>query len=618
MLKSRRRLLSHGAFTGVIDILCRHLLFLLFFPVIILSQKDPLVVQTTQGSVRGFTATSPHGKQVDAFLGIPYAQPPVGDLRFRPSVPKEPWQGIINTTKLPNSCYQQNDTAFGDFIGAVMWNPNTPISEDCLYINLWIPRPRPTNAVVMVWIYGGGFMTGTATLDEYDGSILAAEENVIVVSFQYRVGSLGFMYFGTDDMPGNAGLWDQVLALRWLKENVKAFGGNPNNVTIFGESAGASSVSLHLLAPPSRDLFNQAIMESGSATCPWATVTPEEALRRSLKLTKILGCRKDPVTQNLALITECLRKLAPIEFAMYELDVTGGLLEFPFVAVIDGDFLPQRPETILRNGQYKRCNVLLGSNSEEGSFFMNYHFKNFQTTGEDVSLSHEELINAYENAFYNFSRIAKDAIIFQYTDWIHPNDPTNNVNLLDKAIGDYFFTCNVNEVAMVYATGGQNVYMYLFNHRSSNMAWPKWLGVPHGYEIEYLFGLPLDPARSYTKAEADLARRMMAHWANFAKTGNPSFREGGGFAKHSWPVFTSHGKEYMPLNVKEPVIGRGHRATQCAFWKLYMPQLMSMTERVCRRRRPGSGTASLWMLSQSLSRVPVLVCIAAFLWMTMI
>lgn len=201
-------------------------------------ESDPLIVTTDKGKVRGLTLNSPSGRKVDAWLGIPYAQPPVGALRFRHPRPVEKWQGIYNATKPPNSCVQIVDTVFGDFPGATMWNPNTELSEDCLYVNVVVPRPRPKNAVVMLWIFGGGFYSGTSTLDVYDHRTLAAEENVVIVSMQYRVASLGFLYLGTPDAPGNSGLFDQNLALRWVRDNIHRFGGDPNKICLFGESAG--------------------------------------------------------------------------------------------------------------------------------------------------------------------------------------------------------------------------------------------------------------------------------------------------------------------------------------------------------------------------------------------
>lgn len=193
---------------------------------------------TDKGKVRGLIETSLTGKKVDAWFGIPYAQPPIGSLRFKR--PHEPsmWQGIKNATKHPNTCFQILDGMFPNFSGSEMWNANTELSEDCLYLNVVVPRPRPKNATVMVWIYGGGFYSGTSTLDVYDLRTLAAEENVIMVSMQYRVASLGFLYSGTDDAPGSVGLLDQNLALKWIHRNIHKFGGDRNKVCLFGESAG--------------------------------------------------------------------------------------------------------------------------------------------------------------------------------------------------------------------------------------------------------------------------------------------------------------------------------------------------------------------------------------------
>ena len=171
-----------------------------------------------------------------------------------------------------------------------MWNPKTAMSEDCLYLNVVVPRPHPRKAAVLVWIYGDGFWSGTSTLDVYGMKTLAAEENVILVSMQYRVGSLSFMFFGTEDVPGNAGMFDQVMALQWVKDNIAQFGGNPDNVTLMGQGAGAVSVSLHLLSPLSRNLFSQAIMQSASATAPWGVITKEESFLRSLGLAELMEC----------------------------------------------------------------------------------------------------------------------------------------------------------------------------------------------------------------------------------------------------------------------------------------------------------------------------------------
>jgi acetylcholinesterase len=253
------------------------------------------------------TAVAATGKQVDVWNSIPFGQPPLGDLRFRHPRPMDPWDGIRDTRDMPNSCWQTMDDFFGNFAGSTMWNANTERNEDCLYLSVTVPRPRPKNAAVMVWIFGGGFVTGSSTLDVYDPKILVSEENIIYVTLQYRVASLGFLYFDQPGAPGNMGMLDQVMALQWIHSNIAFFGGNPNNITLFGESAGAASVSMHLLSPLSRNLFSQAIMQSGSATAPWATVDREETIIRGLRLAEAVGCPHSRA--NLSATLDCLKTI---------------------------------------------------------------------------------------------------------------------------------------------------------------------------------------------------------------------------------------------------------------------------------------------------------------------
>ena len=270
--------------------------------------QDPsLIVNTLAGRVRGMTAVAATGKQVDVWNSIPFGQPPLGDLRFRHPRPMDPWDGIRDTRDMPNSCWQTMDDFFGNFAGSTMWNANTERSEDCLYLSVTVPRPRPKNAAVMVWIFGGGFVTGSSTLEVYDPKILVSEENIIYVTLQYRVASLGFLYFDQPGAPGNMGMLDQVMALQWVHSNIAFFGGNPNNITLFGESAGAASVSMHLLSPLSRNLFSQAIMQSGSATAPWATVDREETIIRGLRLAEAVGCPHSRA--NLSATLDCLKTI---------------------------------------------------------------------------------------------------------------------------------------------------------------------------------------------------------------------------------------------------------------------------------------------------------------------
>lgn len=477
--------------------------------------SDPLVIKTRSGSVKGITQTSVTGRQVDAWYGIPYAQPPLGDLRFRHPRPIDRWHGVKDTTRLPFSCFQITDNFFGDFIGSTMWNANTEMSEDCLYISIIAPKPRPKKAAVLVWIYGGGFYSGTSTLDVYDYKTLASEQNIIIVAPQYRVASLGFLYMGTSDVPGNTGLFDQLMALQWIQDNIEYFGGNKENITLFGESAGAASVSMHLVSPLTRNLFSQAIMQSGSATVPWGFIGKEESIIRGLRMAEAVGCPHNK--KVMSEVIDCLKRTNASALVWNEPSM--GICDFPFVPIIDGAFFDESPKKSLQTGNFKKTNILMGSNTEEGYWFIIYYLADMFRREENLKISREDFESAVKDLHPYFNNLIRQAIIYEYTDWFNPLDGDKNRDAIDKLIGDYFFTCNVNEFAYHYARTGNNVYMYYFTHRSSQHYWPKWMGVLHGDEISFLFGQPLNPKYEYTAEEKEFSRKMMAYWANFAKTG---------------------------------------------------------------------------------------------------
>ena len=500
------------------------LLALLAAPVA--ARRDDLIINTVKGRVRGVRYYLPSlGKAVDAYLGIPFAKAPVGHLRFKHPQPNESWRGIYNATKLPNSCYQSPDEFFGpDFAGSNMWNPTTRVSEDCLYLNVWVPKthPRLRKSGVLVWIYGGGFYSGTTTLNLYDGKILAATNNIIVVSIGYRVGALGFLALNHNSAPGNAGLFDQLMGLEWIQRNIKHFGGNPLNVTIFGESAGSVSVSLHLLSSLSRSKFQRAVMQSGTANMPWGTLEMDEAVRRGSELAfDYLGC---PRSDDMEEVAECLRDIPP-QRLIDEQWVSRGVMQFPFLPVIDGAFLLETPDMSLKRQNFKRCPILLGSNYNEGSFFIIYELYNLLKLDKS-SMTHEQFEASLKALFLYYpqypstlTRFGADAIEYEYTHWLDKDDQLKNINNLDSAVGDSHFVCHLNHFAHAYANAGENVYMYYFTQRYSSNPWPEWMGVLHGDEIMFTFGEPLKAGLNYTKGEKKLSRKMMQYWTNFAKTG---------------------------------------------------------------------------------------------------
>nr|AMZ80114.1 acetylcholinesterase 2 [Blattella nipponica] len=541
--------------------------------------NDPLVVETQSGLVRG-SARVVLGKEVHIFTGIPFAKPPVGPLRFRRPVPVEPWHGVLDATALPNSCYQERYEYFKGFEGEEMWNPNTNVSEDCLYLNIWVPQrvrlrhsgERP-KVPILVWIYGGGYMSGTSTLDVYDADIVVATSDIIVASMQYRVGSFGFLYlkpfFGSDseEAPGNMGMWDQALAIRWLKDNAAAFGGDPDLITLFGESAGGGSVSLHLMSPITKGLVRRGIMQSGTLNAPWSYMTGEKAADIGRVLVEDVGCNSTQLTEAPSKVMACLRSVDSKAISVKQWNSYWGILGFPSAPTIDGVFLPKHPMDLIKELDWEDTEILIGSNQDEGTYFILYDFMDYFEKDSPTFLQRDKYLDIVNLIFKNMTRLERDAIIFQYTDWEHLADGYKNQRMIADVVGDYFFICPTNVFAEQFAEHGTKVYYYYFTQRTSLNLWGQWMGVMHGDEIEYVFGHPLNMSIDYNENERDLSLRIMKIYSRFALTGKPIANEA------DWPTYTKDHPKYYILNSDTYGTGKGPRTTNCAFWNDFLPKL---------------------------------------------
>ncbi|XP_071949453.1 cholinesterase-like [Antedon mediterranea] len=559
---------------------CCFLLVIPFSMFCVVSASEDIIVKVVQGKVRG-KRMNVFNKDVDAFLGIPYAEPPVGNRRFKPPVPQEHWKTTFNATEYGNGCMQLPDDTFPGFPGTEMWNPNVPMSEDCLNLNVWAPYPRPRNSAVMVWIYGGSYFSGVSSLDVYDGKTLAAEENLIVVSMNYRLGALGFLAMG-EEAPGNAGLRDQALALQWVQENIALFGGNPNEVTLFSESAGSASVSFHLLSPVSRNLFKRAIMQSASANAPWAHYIKPEALRRGTLLAEELSCTESNSGRSFTAdeMVQCLQT-KDAEEILNSMWVTTEFLNFAFVPVVDGLFIVETPQATLQKKAFKPCEIIIGSNTNEANFFLIYEVPGYSKDTESL-LDKSQFREAIEYCWPNKNSFAHDAIEFQYTDWLKPNNDASFRDAIDQAAGDNKFVCPTFHFAKAYAEFELDVYYYRFTQRASNHPFPDWMGVLHGDEIAYFFGLPLHTENGFSDEDKQLSRQMMTYYANFARTGNPNIKQNDDMEKLRWPLHSAQNLEYLVLNAslvtnQKTVVGNGPRASQCMFWDKYLPDLQAKT-----------------------------------------
>lgn len=551
------------------------LLYLACILVVANAQESSGPIETiTTGRVLGKRMTV-FDKQIDAFLGIPFAEPVSGERRFSLPEQKAPWgDELFDATNYGDGCWQVPDSAFPGFEGTEIWNPAVELSDDCLNLNVWVPNPRPSNSAVLVWIFGGSFWYGVGSLSLYDGKYLAAEENIIVVTMNYRVSSFGFLATGHESAPGNQGLYDQQMALQWVRDNIAVFGGDPAQVTLFGESAGGASVAFHMLSPMSQPLFQRAGIQSAGPTARWASMTQEEGLRRSKLLGEALGCNSDDIPD----MVTCLQNVDATELAQNSW-VTGGFLNFPFVPVYDGVFLPEDPVSAVQNGNFKDCELIIGSNTNEAFFFIIYEVPGF-SKDTDSLLDYDAYIEALTYQFPFVNSFGLEAIAFQYRPWQAPHDQALLRDATDLAQGDYSFTCPSVDFAMAYAKADNHVYYYRFEERASNSAFADWMGVLHGDEIAYIFGIPLNESWGYSEQEQLFSRKLMKYWANFAKTGNPN-SDMSGVSSDEWPQYKMDTQEYLVLNeslVDGPAYtGSEVKPLQCAFWKEYIPQLVTKT-----------------------------------------
>ncbi|KAK6632499.1 hypothetical protein RUM43_013266 [Polyplax serrata] len=545
---------------------------------------DPLIVETTTGLVKGFSKTI-LGREVHVFLGIPFAKPPVGSLRFRRPLPIDPWHGVYEANRLPNSCFQERYEYFPGFEGEEMWNPNTNISEDCLYLNVWVPQKvrlrhgglqedtGNSKKPMLVWIYGGGFMSGTSTLDVYDADIVAANSDVIVASMQYRVGAFGFFYLApyfdsdSEEGQGNMGLWDQALAIRWLKDNAKVFGGDPDLLTLFGESAGGGSVSLHLMSPVTRGVVKRGILQSGTLNAPWSYMEAEKAVEIAKTLIDDCGCNSSILAEQADSVMECMRDIDAKQISVQQWNSYWGILGFPSAPTIDGVFLPEHPVDMLKRGDFPDTELLIGSNQDEGTYFLLYDFIDYFEKDGPSYLDREKFLEILDNIFKNVTRIERDAIIFQYTDWDQVNDGLVNQRMISDIVGDYYFICPTNYFAQLMADRGTKVYYYFFSQRTSTNVWGEWMGVMHGDEIEYVFGNPLNMSIQFNNKERNLSKIMMEAFSRFALTGKPVPDE------VEWPLYTREEAQYYIFNAEKTGIGRGPRSTACQFWNDFLPKI---------------------------------------------
>lgn len=460
---------------------------------------------------------------VREYLGIPYAAPPTGALRWHPPAPAAAWSTPRDATKRGPACPQPEEG----------FHRNT--SEDCLNLDVWVPDGAGAKLPVFMWIHGGGFYQGAGGDELYDGARLARRAHMIVVDIEYRLGPLGWMSQrdlakeqGRDVLPA-LGLLDQRAAMQWVQHNIAAFGGDPANVTIGGESAGAWSTCAQLAMPGSRGLFARALMQSGA--CSDALYfTPEMANAQGDELAAKVGCTGPDVAA-------CLRDKSADEL-VGALPFRRGLLLLPGVwwgPIIDGHELPRMPMAAIRAGDFAKVPLLLGTTRDEGTL----HTMSYDAVTPD------------ELAWFirtTFGDAALAPVLAHYT------RPTPKQALTD-IVTEGIFRCNNRRVARLVAGQGVPVYLYEWTHALDGPPPAHALGPTHSIDLFFVFGVAtkgLGPS----PGEQPLVDRVQDLWGAFVKSGDPG---------HGWPRYTAASDPHMTLDVA-PTAGTGLDRETCDFW----------------------------------------------------
>ncbi|KAL1763972.1 liver carboxylesterase, partial [Sigmodon hispidus] len=517
------------------------------------SEANP-IRNTHTGQVRGNLVHVKNTKGgVHTFLGIPFAKPPIGKLRFAPPEAPEPWKGVRDGTTQPAMCLQNDDIMNLKGLKRIkLIMPPIPMSEDCLYLNIYTPAHanEGSSLPVMVWIHGGALIIGMASW--YDGTLLAATGDIVVVNIQYRLGTLGFFSTGDQHARGNWGFLDQVAALRWVQQNIAHFGGNPDQVTIFGQSAGGTSVSLHVVSPMSQGLFHRAIMESGVALTPRLFSNTSEMV--FMTVTNLSGC----ATSNSEALVHCLRSKSEAEI----LAINKAFSIIP--GMVDGEFLPKHPQELLTSADFHPVPSIIGVNNDEYGWILPLIF-NYSRTIKKITRRTLRAILKSTTEEMMLPPECGDLLMEEYMG--DTEDPQTLQIQFTEMMGDFALVIPALQVAH-FQRSRAPVYFYEFQHRLNFLKnfRPRHVKADHGDEVFFIFGSFFWGTKcDFTIKEKLLSRRMMKYWANFARNGNPN-SEG---LPH-WPA-SDQNEQYLQLDI-QPTVGQALKARRQQFWTKTLPQ----------------------------------------------
>ncbi|KAK3083746.1 hypothetical protein FSP39_002528 [Pinctada imbricata] len=464
------------------------------------------------------------------FRGIPYAKPPVGELRFKKPQSLERWNYTLDATVFGPSCMQTIDETFPIFDNLL---PNKNVSEDCLLLNVYVPASvEPGNISVMIWVHGGGYVIGQGMF--FDPSYMSAKGKVIIVTINYRLGIFGFASLHNGDLKGNYGLWDQIMAMRWVKNNIMALGGDPDSITIYGESAGGFSVGLQALIPTNKGLFHRVIAQSGMANSLFAVSKVEP--NNTLAIGKEVGCDID----SYDVLYDCMMNKSAAGINAAASTVSGTIpdsiqLSRFLAPVVDNELFSDLPENLIRNEKsdasifFKSLDIIIGNVNAEGTLLFGALPQQVQTRlnfslmeGIPYEVFCDDIVQSIARDYFSNNVNVKNAICKEYGH--KNNDGMQGMEAINMYTDLFFISPAVSSLRQHTKSNTlTNRYQYLFTYDYRPIpVYPTWFhGAVHASEIFYLFSLRLLPSINITINSTDkyLSDQMVAYWTNFAKTG---------------------------------------------------------------------------------------------------
>ncbi len=508
-------------------------------------QPVPPIVNTRYGRLQGQTEDDLH-----VFRGVPFAAPPVGELRFRAPRPPQPWDGIREANEVGYGSMQAFMPGL-ELLGA--WE--MPVDEDCLTLNVWTPGLDDAKRPVLFWIHGGGFTGGSGATPIYDGQHLARRGDVVVVTINYRLGALGFLYNeaftdSDDATSGNYGMRDQIAALEWVRDHIGEFGGDPNNVTIFGESAGGMSVGVLLGAAEAEGLFQRAIPQSGAGHHALPQDVAEEVCRRYCAVLEVSP--EDAVALRSIPAQDMLDAQLALQADPASAGLTGRYL-MPFSPVVEGGFLETLPVTAVRSGRSKDVDLLCGTIEDEWTLLAAIQGVNeMDETAARGALAVTSGDADAANQLYDHYRDARAA----------RGAGADPLTVFDSVMTDYVFRIPSDRLLDAHSeAGGEGrTYGYLFNQQSPAM--DGRLRAPHAIDIPFVWGTG-DAMRTFIGDDPQtdqLSGFVMDAWISFARDGNPSTN-----ALPGWPQYRPDQRYTMVLGPDVKTI-REDREAERTIW----------------------------------------------------